>query len=68
MNQNRFIVTMQFNEKACLPIFLKHYTQYFRPENIYIIDHGSSENLAPLDLTVFIYQGRENFPRMIEYI
>ena len=47
MDQNRFLVTMQFNEEDLLPIFLRHYSQYFKPENIYILDHGSSKNLIP---------------------
>jgi hypothetical protein len=30
-----------------LPFFLRHYSQYFRAENIFIIDHGSRVNLIP---------------------
>ena len=44
---NKFLITMQYNENYLLPIFLRHYSQYFPPENIFIIDHGSSSNLVP---------------------
>lgn len=33
---------MQYNEDRLLPIFLAHYAKYFAPENIFIIDHGST--------------------------
>ena len=38
---------MQYNESFILPIFLKHYSQYFDPKNIFVIDHGSDQNLVP---------------------
>jgi len=44
---NRFLLTMQYDEKLLLPIFLEHYRQYFPTENIFVIDHGSSTNLIP---------------------
>jgi hypothetical protein len=44
---NRFLLTMQYDESLMLPIFLRHYSQYFPPENIFVIDHGSRFNLVP---------------------
>ena len=38
---------MQYNESFFLPIFLRHYKQYFEPKNIFVIDHGSDQNLIP---------------------
>jgi hypothetical protein len=43
----KFLLTMQYEEKFLLPIFIKHYSQYFPLNCIYVIDHGSSENFAP---------------------
>lgn len=42
----RFIITMQYNETWNMSIFLSHYSQYFEPENIYIIDHGSTDDFS----------------------
>ena len=47
MMMNKFILTMQYNESFFLPIFLRHYSQYFDPKNIFVIDHGSDQNLIP---------------------
>jgi hypothetical protein len=44
---NRFLLTMQYDESMMLPLFLKHYSDYFPPENIFVIDHGSKNNLIP---------------------
>jgi len=44
---NRFLLTMQYDESLMLPIFLKHYSQYFPAENIFVIDHGSKVSLIP---------------------
>lgn len=38
---------MQFEEDIFLPIYLRHYLKYFSPENIFVIDHGSSKNIIP---------------------
>ena len=38
---------MQYNESFFLPIFLRHYSQYFDSKNIFVIDHGSDQNLIP---------------------
>ena len=47
---NRFLLTMQYDESLMLPIFLRHYSQYFPPENIFVIDHGSRVNLVPVEV------------------
>lgn len=43
----KFLLTMQFEEEIFLPIYLRHYSKYFLPENIFVIDHGSSRNIVP---------------------
>jgi hypothetical protein len=60
IDTKRFLVTMQFNEEVFLPIFLKHYSQYFLPENIYIIDHGSQKNIIPSNFNrIFIPRDKD---------
>jgi hypothetical protein len=46
-HKNKFLITMQFEENFFLPIFLKHYSRYFPPNNIFVIDHGSNVNIVP---------------------
>jgi len=43
----KFLLTMQYEEKFLLPFFIKHYSQFFPLNFIYVIDHGSSENFIP---------------------
>lgn len=45
--KNGFVVTMAFNEKEALQVWYRHYSQYFDPESMYVIDHGSNENYVP---------------------
>lgn len=45
--KNGFVITMQYNEKHLLPIWIRHYSKFFTPESIYVIDHGSDENYVP---------------------
>ncbi len=42
-----FLLTMQYDERLCLPVFLAHYSRFFPAERIFIIDHGSSSDLVP---------------------
>lgn len=44
---NVFLLTMQYDERLLLPVFLRHYTQYLPKSNIFVIDHGSPVNLVP---------------------
>jgi len=44
---SKFLLTMQYEEDFLLPIFLRHYSKYFSPQNIFVIDHGSDRNLIP---------------------
>lgn len=44
---NTFLLTMQYNESLCLPVFLRHYARYFSRDRIFIIDHGSTTDLTP---------------------
>jgi hypothetical protein len=56
---NAFLITMQYKEDFFLPVFLKHYLRYFKPENIFIIDHGSATNLVPSGVNrIFIPRDR----------
>lgn len=50
-NKNVFVLTMQHNEDYFLPIFLRHYCQFFEPKNIFVIDHGSKSNLIPQEFS-----------------
>ncbi len=45
--KNGFVVTMAFNEMDALPVWYKHYSKYFEPQSMYVIDHGSYENYVP---------------------
>lgn len=47
MKDKGFVLTMQYNDDFFLPIWLKHYSQYFRSNQIYVIDHGSDKNIVP---------------------
>src|SRR3954451_2480512 len=42
-----FLLTMQYEEKVMLPIFLSHYARYFPKSGTYVLDHGSTENHVP---------------------
>lgn len=42
-----FLLTMQYNETLCLPVFMRHYSRYFSRDRIFIIDHGSDADLTP---------------------
>lgn len=64
MNNQRFLVTMQYNERTFLPIFIEHYSKYFSPENIYIVDHGSSENLIPTKFNRIFIPRRNQFSEL----
>lgn len=47
VSMNTFLLTMQYDERLCLPVFMRHYSRYFRNEQIFIIDHGSESDLTP---------------------
>lgn len=67
MVKSKFLLTMQHNEDRFLPIFLKHYCQYFDKKNIFVIDHGSDSNLLPPDFNrIYIPRDRpfSEFERM----
>ena len=44
---NTFLLTMQYNERLYLPLFLNHYSRYFPKNHVYIIDHGSAPEITP---------------------
>jgi hypothetical protein len=37
------IFTMVYNERVFLPIWLRYYSRFFAPEDIYVLDHGSTD-------------------------
>lgn len=41
--RSRAIVTMVHNEAVFLPIWLRYYSRFFRPEDIYVLDHESTD-------------------------
>lgn len=41
--RSRAVVTMAHNEKVFLPIWWRYYSQFFHPEDIYILDHETSD-------------------------
>lgn len=38
---------MQYNERDLLPLWVAHYSKYFKHEHMYVLDHGSVENYVP---------------------
>lgn len=47
MKKNGFVLTMQYNDRYFLPIWIRHYEKYFDHDSIYVIDHGSDQNFVP---------------------
>jgi Glycosyl transferase family 2 len=43
MKRPRAIFTMVYNESVFLPLWLRYYSQFFYPEDIYVLDHGSTD-------------------------
>lgn len=43
MTKSRALVTIVRNEAVFFPIWLKYYSQFFAPEDIYVFDHASSD-------------------------
>jgi len=43
MKKNQAVFTMVYNESVFLPLWLKYYSQFFAPEDIYVLDHGSTD-------------------------
>jgi len=41
--RSRAIITMVHNEPFFLPIWLRYYSQFFRPEDIYVLDNESTD-------------------------
>ena len=41
--QRSALQTMVRDEALFLPIFLRYYSQFFAPEDIYVLDHGSTD-------------------------
>src|SRR6476619_6562901 len=40
---SRALPTMVYNERIFLPIWLRHYSRFFAPEDIYVIDHATTD-------------------------
>src|SRR4051794_9215604 len=43
LKRDRAIVTMVRNESLFLPIWLSYYSQFFHPEDIYVLDHETND-------------------------
>ena len=41
--KRRAVVTMVHNEAVFLPIWLRYYSRFFAPEDIYVLDHQSTD-------------------------
>ena len=41
--KSRAVITMAKNESVFLPIWWRYYAQFFLPEDIYILDHESTD-------------------------
>lgn len=50
MKKRKAVFTIVKNEKVILPLWLKYYSKFFQPEDIYVLDHqstdGSTDGLA----------------------
>ena len=40
---SRALLTMVYNERIFLPIWLRYYSRFFAPEDIYVIDHATTD-------------------------
>jgi glycosyl transferase family 2 len=40
---SRAVLTMVYNEPVFLPIWLRYYSRFFAPEDIYVLDHRSND-------------------------
>lgn len=40
---SRAVLTMVYNESVFLPIWLRYYSRFFAPEDIYVLDHRSTD-------------------------
>ena len=40
---SRAVTTMVYNEPVFLPIWLRYYSRFFAPEDIYVLDHQSTD-------------------------
>ena len=47
--RSRALVTMVHNEPVFLPIWLRYYSRFFRPEDIYVLDNESTDGSTERD-------------------
>jgi hypothetical protein len=47
--RSRALITMVHNESVFLPIWLRYYSRFFRPEDIYVFDNGTSDRSTERD-------------------
>lgn len=43
MKKSRAVFTMVYNESVFLPLWLRYYSRFFHPDDIYVLDHGSTD-------------------------
>jgi hypothetical protein len=60
----RAVLTMVHNEAAFLPIWLRYYSRFFDPDDIYVIDHDSSDGSTDRDGFVRIPVSHESVDRI----
>jgi len=41
MKKKAAVFTIVKDEARCLPVFLRYYSKYFAPEDIYVLDHNN---------------------------
>jgi hypothetical protein len=47
--KRRAVLTMVHNEPVFLPIWLRYYSRFFEPEDIYVLDHDTSDGSTERD-------------------
>ena len=55
--RNAAAFTMVNNETHFLPIWIKHYSKYFEPQDLYVINHNPDEEFSKY----LVYQHHEQY-------
>ena len=57
--KTRAVITMVHNESVFLPIWLRYYSRFFRPEDIYVLDNDTTDGSTDRDGFVRIPVGHD---------